>query len=112
VCAILRTSFQLVLDRDPLDFIERDLIAGTVIELGCARAFVGGHGLGVFQRAAGFQVGRDAGGPERELAKRFRLAVISTPLPDRMRALLDRLDEPNPDSLINRERPSPSPNSR
>jgi hypothetical protein len=37
---------------------------------------------------------------------------LSTPLPDRMRTLLDRLDKPNPDGLINRERPSPPPNSR
>jgi hypothetical protein len=34
------------------------------------------------------------------------------PLPDRMRTLLDRLDESNPDGLINRERPSPPGNSR
>jgi hypothetical protein len=37
---------------------------------------------------------------------------LSQPLPDRIRTLLDRLDEPNPDGLINRERPSPAPNSR
>jgi hypothetical protein len=37
---------------------------------------------------------------------------LSQPLPDRMRTLLDRLDEPNPDALINRERPSPAPNNR
>jgi hypothetical protein len=27
-------------DRDPLDLIQRDLVAGAVIELGGARAFV------------------------------------------------------------------------
>jgi hypothetical protein len=37
---------------------------------------------------------------------------LSTPLPDGMRTLLDRLDEPNPDGLINRERLSPPPDSR
>jgi hypothetical protein len=31
---------------------------------------------------------------------------LSKPLPDRMLTLLDRLDEPNPNTLINRERPS------
>jgi hypothetical protein len=31
---------------------------------------------------------------------------LSKPLPDRMLTLLDRLDEPNPNALINRERPS------
>jgi hypothetical protein len=33
---------------------------------------------------------------------------LAQPLPDRMRTLLDCLDEPNPDGLINRERPSPA----
>jgi hypothetical protein len=37
---------------------------------------------------------------------------LSQPLPDRILTLLDRLDETNPDGLINRERPSPPPNSR
>jgi hypothetical protein len=37
---------------------------------------------------------------------------LSQPLPDRMRILLDRLDEPTPDGLINPERPSPPGNSR
>jgi hypothetical protein len=37
---------------------------------------------------------------------------LSKPLPDRMLTLLDRLDEPNPNGLVNRERPSPSPDSR
>jgi len=43
-------------NRNPLDFIERDLIAGTVVELGGARAFVRSHQLGVFQRAAGLEI--------------------------------------------------------
>jgi len=37
---------------DPLNFIERDLIAGSVIELGGFWRFVGGDLLGVFQGAA------------------------------------------------------------
>jgi hypothetical protein len=30
---------------------------------------------------------------------------LSKPLPDRMRTILDQLDEPSADGLINRERP-------
>ena len=48
------------LNIDPLDFIERDLVAGAVVKLGRARAFVRGHGLRVFERAAGFEIGADA----------------------------------------------------
>ena len=51
-----------LLNRNPLDLIEGDVIAGAVVELGGARAFVRRHELGVFQRAAGFEVGGDAGG--------------------------------------------------
>jgi hypothetical protein len=48
------------LNRDPLHLVERDLVARAVIELGRARTFVRGHGLGVLQRAAGFQIGGDS----------------------------------------------------
>jgi hypothetical protein len=48
------------LDRDALDFIERDLVAGAIIELGGARAFMRGHGLGFFQRATAGEIGGDA----------------------------------------------------
>jgi hypothetical protein len=41
-------------------FVERDLIAGAIVELGGARTFVRGHRLGVLQRAAGFKKGDDA----------------------------------------------------
>jgi len=34
-------------DHDPLDLIERDLIARAIVQFGCTRAFVRGHGLGV-----------------------------------------------------------------
>ena len=44
--------------------MERNLIAGAVIELRRTRAFVRGHGLRVLQSAAGFEIGRDAGGAE------------------------------------------------
>jgi hypothetical protein len=47
-------------DRDPLNFVERNLIAGSIIELSDARTFMDRHGLGVLQRAAGFKIGGDA----------------------------------------------------
>ena len=47
------------LDRDPLDFIERDLVAGAIVKLGGARAFMRGHGLRFFQRAAADEIGGD-----------------------------------------------------
>ena len=46
-CAKVRRS-----NRNPLDFIERDFIAGPIIELGGARTFVRGHGLRVLERTA------------------------------------------------------------
>ena len=52
------------LDRDPLDLIERDRVVGTIVEFRRARAFMRGHSLRVLQRAAGFQIGGDAGGTE------------------------------------------------
>src|SRR5580704_14029250 len=51
-------------NRNPLDLIEGNLISSPIIELGGARAFVRGHELGVFERAAGFEVGRYASCPE------------------------------------------------
>jgi hypothetical protein len=59
---------QGLLDRDALDFIERDFIAHAIIELGGARAFVRGHGLGVLERTADFETGGDAGRPEHMAA--------------------------------------------
>ena len=35
--------------RNPLHFVERDLIAGAIVELRRAWAFVRRHGLGVFE---------------------------------------------------------------
>jgi hypothetical protein len=51
-------------DRNPLYLVERDLIAGAIVELCGSRAFVRGHGLRVFECAAGFQIGGDARGAE------------------------------------------------
>ena len=50
-------------NRNSFHLVERDLVAGAVVELGGARAFVRGHELGVFERAAGFEVGRYAPRP-------------------------------------------------
>jgi hypothetical protein len=51
-------------DDNPLDLIESDLIAGPIIQFGCTRTLVRGHRLGIFEGAAGFKIGRDAGRPE------------------------------------------------
>src|SRR5262249_41235250 len=45
------------LNRDPLEFVERDFITGAVVELGGAGTFMRRHGLRVFERAAGFEIG-------------------------------------------------------
>jgi hypothetical protein len=52
------------LDRDPLDFIERYGIRRAVVELRRARALMRRHGLGVLERPAGLEIGRDARRPE------------------------------------------------
>jgi hypothetical protein len=51
-------------DRNPLDLINCNLVAGAVIEFCRARAFMRSHGLRVLQRAAGFKIGGDARGAE------------------------------------------------
>ena len=51
-------------DRNPLDLIKCNLVAGAVIEFCRARAFMRSHGLRVLQRAAGFKIGGDARGAE------------------------------------------------
>src|SRR5712664_1907864 len=53
------------LNPDPLDPIECDRVTGAVVELGRVRAFVCGHALRIFERAASVHVGRDPGSPER-----------------------------------------------
>jgi hypothetical protein len=50
-------------NRDPLDLIERDFIAGAIVELRRARAGVIGHRLGVFERAAVGEKIRQPGRP-------------------------------------------------
>ena len=49
---------------DPLDFIQRDVIARAVVELRRAGGRVRRDALRVFQRATVEEVGGDAGGPE------------------------------------------------
>jgi subtilisin family serine protease len=51
-------------NRGPLDLIERYFIACPIVKLSGARTFVRRHGLGVFERPAGFKIGGDAGCPE------------------------------------------------
>lgn len=55
---------QVTSNRYPLDLVERDLITGPVIELRRARAFVCGHGMGIFEHPAGLEVGGNAGRAE------------------------------------------------
>ena len=57
-------------NRNPLHFIKRDFVPSAVVELGGGRAFMRRHKLGVFQRAAGLQMGRDSGGPDTPPADR------------------------------------------
>jgi len=55
-------------NRDPVDFVERNLIAGPVIELGRARTFVRRHRLCIFERAAVVEIGRNPRGAKRMAA--------------------------------------------
>jgi hypothetical protein len=56
------------LDRNPLDFIERDFVLSPVIKLCCPRRFVVSDLLGHFQLAAVLQIRRDAGRAESMIA--------------------------------------------
>src|SRR5712691_2608970 len=58
------TSSAPRLDRDPLDLIDRDGVAGAIVELGRPRALVRRHGLGVLEGPAGLEISRDAGRPK------------------------------------------------
>lgn len=65
LCYHLRAPSKLThSDSNPFNFIEGDLVARPVIELGRPRAFMSGHKLRVFEGAAVFQIGRDAGRTE------------------------------------------------
>ena len=58
--------------RDFFDFVERDGVAGAVVELGGPRAFVRGDLLSLFERPTVFEVGGDTGGSEGVVTNRCR----------------------------------------
>lgn len=53
---------------DSFDFVESDLVARTVVELGRPRRLVGGDGLGILDGASIFQICRDPGCSKRVAA--------------------------------------------
>ena len=55
-------------DRDPLDFIERNLVLPTVIKLGCPRRLMVGDLLRDFEFTAVLQIRRDPGRAEGMIA--------------------------------------------
>lgn len=57
---------------DPLDLVERDGVAGAVIELGRPRAFMRCHSLRVLERAAAFKIRCDSGRAEHMAAETLR----------------------------------------
>jgi hypothetical protein len=58
-----------LLNRNPLDFVERNLILSAVIKLGCSRRFMVGDLLRHFQLFAVLQIRRDAGRAEGMIVK-------------------------------------------
>src|SRR6516225_1308364 len=79
-----RLLLYLSSNRNTLDLIERDLIAGTIIELGCARAFMRGHGLRVFQRDTGFEIRSNARRAENVAAELALQASLCRAPPDHL----------------------------
>src|SRR5690348_12719182 len=69
-------------NHNALYLIERDHIGRPVIELCRARTLVRGHGLGVLERAAGLEVGRDAGGAKSVTANFGLEARVGRTPPD------------------------------
>jgi hypothetical protein len=55
-------------NRNPLHFVEAHLVAPAIVELRGAGRGVVRHGGRIFERAAVFQIGRDAGRPEGVIA--------------------------------------------
>ena len=53
-----------VLQNNPLDLIERDLVVAAVVKLGRPRALMRGHLLGVLEEAAVEQIDGDPGSAE------------------------------------------------
>src|SRR5207245_1900338 len=58
-----------LLQNNPLDLIERDLVVAAIVELGRARAFVRSHLLRVLDETAIDQIDGDAGRPEAVAAE-------------------------------------------
>ena len=73
----------------PLDLVEGDLIAGAVVELRGARAFVRGHAVRVFECAAGVHRGGDAGRP-KGMTVDPDLEVYGGRIPHRVRFVTSR----------------------
>lgn len=60
-----RTNRRQRLNRDPLDLVWRDLVVGSIVEIGRSQRLVRRDLLRVFERSAILEVGGDAGGAER-----------------------------------------------
>ena len=56
------------LDRNPLDFVERDFVVAAVVKLSCSRGFMVRDLLRHFQLAAVLQIGSDTGRGEGMVA--------------------------------------------
>jgi hypothetical protein len=81
---------QRCLDRDSLDFVERNLILSAVIELGCPRRFVVSDLLSNFEFAAVLQIRRDPGRAEGMIANpRFDAGRFRAPADDAVSVLLE-----------------------
>src|SRR4051812_17480349 len=61
-------------NHNPLDLIERNLVAAAVVKHRCLWAFMVGDVLGFFDSAAVLAKDGDAGGPEGVVADAFRQA--------------------------------------
>ena len=69
-------------DHDPLDLVEVDLVAATIVEAGGPRALVVRHGLGDLELAAVLEVLGDASRAERVIADTCRNASGEGPSAD------------------------------
>jgi len=70
--------------RDPIDLIQRDLVAGAIVKLCRARAFVRRHGLSVFECAAGLEIRGDASRAEHVAAELALEAGFGRPSADHL----------------------------
>lgn len=70
------------LDPDPLDFIQRDVVGATIIELCRPRARVVCHAGCAFKGATVLEIGGDSGGAEAVVADHGGDACGPSVLPD------------------------------